>query len=91
MLSGFAAAATLLAANAVQAAASIDLFDDRAAKQKGYDLIYEARDLDLPQSVRDGLTQVRGCCGLALVPLAPVAPVASQLVERCQRGGNKKG
>ena len=27
--------------------------------QAGYDLIYEARDLDLPQSQRDGLTQAR--------------------------------
>merc|ERR1712078_779919 len=26
----------------------------------GYNLIYEARDLDLPQNVRDGLTQARG-------------------------------
>merc|ERR1712118_212106 len=25
----------------------------------GFDLIYEARDLDLPQDVRDGLTQAR--------------------------------
>merc|ERR1712124_11365 len=37
----------------------IDLKDDRKAKSMGYDLIYEARDLDLPQNVRDGLTQAR--------------------------------
>lgn len=28
------------------------------AFQCSYDIIYEARDLDLPQSVRDGFTQV---------------------------------
>merc|ERR1719281_1436529 len=37
----------------------VDLKDDRKAKSTGYDLIYEARDLDLPQGVRDGLTQAR--------------------------------
>merc|ERR1711977_789584 len=29
----------------------------------GFDLIYEARDLDLPQGVRDGLTQARSSTG----------------------------
>lgn len=60
MLTGFAgAAAGLLAAGAASAAATpLEIFDDRAAKKKGFDLIYEARDLDLPQSVRDGMTQV---------------------------------
>merc|ERR1719160_1322999 len=38
---------------------NVDLKDDRQAKFNGYDLIYEARDLDLPQNVRDGLTQAR--------------------------------
>jgi photosystem II oxygen-evolving enhancer protein 3 len=38
---------------------AVDLFDDRNVRQKGFDLIYEARDLDLPQNVRDGLTQAR--------------------------------
>merc|ERR1711976_732628 len=37
----------------------VHLKDDRKAKSMGYDLIYEARDLDLPQGVRDGLTQAR--------------------------------
>merc|ERR1711977_217415 len=37
----------------------VDLKDDRSAKSTGFDLIYEARDLDLPQGVRDGLTQAR--------------------------------
>lgn len=60
VLSSFAGAAALLAAGAANAAAtSIDLFDDRKAKKTGYDLIYEARDLDLPQNVRDGFTQAR--------------------------------
>lgn len=27
--------------------------------QAGFDIIYEARDLDLPQNVRDGFTQIR--------------------------------
>merc|ERR1712193_40698 len=38
----------------------VDLKDDRLAKATGFDLIYEARDLDLPQNIRDGLTQSRG-------------------------------
>merc|ERR1712224_722058 len=37
----------------------VDLKDDRKAKSTGFDLIYEARDLDLPQNIRDGLTQAR--------------------------------
>nr|8BD3_U Chain U, Chloroplast oxygen-evolving enhancer protein 3 [Chlorella ohadii]8BD3_u Chain u, Chloroplast oxygen-evolving enhancer protein 3 [Chlorella ohadii] len=37
----------------------LDLFDDRKARQAGFDIIYEARDLDLPQGVRDGLAQAR--------------------------------
>merc|ERR1712130_972401 len=41
----------------------IDLKDDRKAKSNGFDLIYEARDLDLPQNVRDGLTQARSSTG----------------------------
>merc|ERR1712182_24901 len=38
----------------------VDLKDGRSAKSTGFDLIYEARDLDLPQNVRDGMTQARG-------------------------------
>lgn len=37
----------------------MDLIDDRKARAKGFDIIYEARDLDLPQGVRDGLEQAR--------------------------------
>jgi len=61
VLSGFLATVALTAAKGASAAATpVDLFDDRKAKETGFDLIYEARDLDLPQSVRDGLTQARG-------------------------------
>lgn len=44
---------------AVKSANAMDLFDDRKARQAGFDIIYEARDLDLPQNERDGLTQAR--------------------------------
>ncbi|EFJ51745.1 oxygen-evolving enhancer protein 3 [Volvox carteri f. nagariensis] len=51
----------LTSANKAQAAATpVDLFDDRKVRETGFDLIYEARDLDLPQSARDGLDQARG-------------------------------
>merc|ERR1719161_67286 len=38
----------------------VDLKDDRRVESTGFNIIYEARDLDLPQNVRDGLTQARG-------------------------------
>ena len=50
-----AGVAALTASNAN----AMDLIDDRKARSKGFDIIYEARDLDLPQNVRDGLDQVR--------------------------------
>jgi len=60
VLAGFVAAgAALLAAPKAQAATPVDLFDDRKVRDTGFDLIYEARDLDLPQNVRDGMTQAR--------------------------------
>ena len=60
LLSGlFAGAATLASAQAARALTPVDLFDDRKAIANGFDLIYEARDLDLPQDVRDGLVQAR--------------------------------
>merc|ERR1719356_2075915 len=55
----FAFAAALANEKAAVAVTPVDLKDDRAAKAKGYDIIYEARDLDLPQNIRDGLTQAR--------------------------------
>lgn len=39
---------------------AIDVTDDRKVRELGFDLIYEARDLDLPQDERDGLKQFRG-------------------------------
>lgn len=66
VLAGFVAAgAALLAANKAEAVTPVDLFDDRKARDRGFDIIYEARDLDLPQNVRDGLTQV--CCWFCVV------------------------
>jgi len=48
-----------VAALTATSATAMDLIDDRKARAKGFDIIYEARDLDLPQNVRDGLSQVR--------------------------------
>lgn len=56
VLAGLLGAAALASTKPALAA---DIFDDRKVRQNGFDLIYEARDLDLPQNVRDGLTQVR--------------------------------
>merc|ERR1719359_1227171 len=51
--------ASLAITSSALAVSAIDLKDDRKAKSTGFDIIYEARDLDLPQDVRDGLTQAR--------------------------------
>nr|QFB70703.1 chloroplast oxygen-evolving enhancer protein 3 [Chlorella ohadii] len=56
VLGGLVAGVAALTASSAQA---LDLFDDRKARQAGFDIIYEARDLDLPQGVRDGLAQAR--------------------------------
>merc|ERR1711907_171781 len=56
------AVASLIALTALSEALAVtpvDLKDDRKAKSTGFELIYEARDTDLPQNVRDGLTQAR--------------------------------
>jgi len=58
VMSGVLAGVAALSATALPAAA-IDLFDDRKAIEKGFDIIYEARDLSLPQATRDGFTQAR--------------------------------
>ncbi len=55
VLAGFAAIAGLAVARTANA---VDIKDARKVRDKGFDLIYEARELELPQSVRDGLTQV---------------------------------
>merc|ERR1719183_660616 len=56
LLSAFAFAA---AAQEASALTPVDLKDDRKVKSQGFDYIYEARDLDLDQRVRDGMTQAR--------------------------------
>ena len=55
MLAGVAA---LAAAGSAQA--DVTLFDERKARERGFDLIYEARNLELPQGQRDGMSQVGG-------------------------------
>merc|ERR550514_1007214 len=60
ILSGLACSLAVLTISSHSLALTpIDLKDDRKAKSTGFDVIYEARDLDLPQNVRDGLTQAR--------------------------------
>ena len=61
VLAGFAAVAGLVVAKTANA---VDIKDARKVRENGFDLIYEARELELPQSVRDGLTQVgpQYCC-----------------------------
>merc|ERR1712187_476238 len=51
--------ATLVINSHALALTPVDLKDDRNAKSAGFDIIYEARDLDLPQNVREGFTQSR--------------------------------
>lgn len=64
MLSGFVAGVSALTAGKAFADATpVDLFDDRSVRNKGFDIIYEARDLDLPQNERDGISQFRGDLG----------------------------
>ena len=57
VLSGLLAGVVSL--TAFGAHADVELQDERDARQRGFDLIYEARDLDLGQNERDGLTQYR--------------------------------
>lgn len=63
MLAGLVGSAGLAA---VAPALAADIFDDRKVREKGFDLIYEARDLDLPQATRDGFTQVRRGAGASI-------------------------
>ena len=63
----FAGVAAIAAAPAARA---LDLYDDRKAREKGFDIIYEARDLDLPQAQRDGLSQIKGNAAAARARLA---------------------
>lgn len=60
VLGGFLAGAVVSVSGAAFAAATpISIIDDRKALATGFDLIYEARDLDLPQNQREGFTQAR--------------------------------
>lgn len=56
VLAGFLGVAGLAMTASANA---IDIQDERKVRERGFDLIYEARELDLPQAVRDGLVQVR--------------------------------
>ena len=58
VLGGFLAGVSLSAASAAQALSEVDLFDDRQAIDKGFNLIYEARDDTLTEAERNGRTQV---------------------------------
>merc|ERR1719387_2934688 len=60
LINGVAAAlaAAVVPKNAF-AVSPVDIKDDRKAIAKGFDIIYEARDLDLDQRVRDGMTQMK--------------------------------
>lgn len=61
VLSGFLAgvAALSVAGSASATATPVDIIDDRKVIAKGFNIIYEARDLALSQSERDGLSQPR--------------------------------
>merc|ERR1712151_530063 len=74
----FAFAAALAHEKAALAVTPVDLKDDRAAKKSGYDITYEARDLDLPQNVRDGFTQAR----------SSVADTKKRVLESSKRLGS---
>jgi len=60
LINGVAAAlaAAVVPKNAF-AVSPVDIKDDRKAIEKGYDIIYQARDLDIDQRIRDGMTQAR--------------------------------
>merc|ERR1712176_454094 len=61
MMAGLALGLGSVAAQSKNAFAvtGVDVKDDRGAVKKGFDIIYEARELDLPQNQRDGLSQFR--------------------------------
>jgi photosystem II oxygen-evolving enhancer protein 3 len=59
MLNALAFAAAAAVVQEASALSPIDVKDKRKVRETGFDLIYEARDSELPQNVRDGLTQAR--------------------------------
>ncbi|EFN51130.1 hypothetical protein CHLNCDRAFT_141328 [Chlorella variabilis] len=67
VLGGMLAGVAALAASPAQA---LDLIDDRKARSAGFDIIYEARDLDLPQATRDGMSQIRADVAAAKARIA---------------------
>jgi photosystem II oxygen-evolving enhancer protein 3 len=58
VLGALGAAAAALAA--APARAAVDLIDQRDARARGFDIIYDARDIDKPQAFRDGISEFRG-------------------------------
>jgi photosystem II oxygen-evolving enhancer protein 3 len=64
IVAGFVAGVASLAGKASADVTPVDLFDDRKkTKGTGFEIIYEARDLDLPQNERDGITQFKADLG----------------------------
>lgn len=59
VLGGLVAGVGLIASRNANAVSSIGLTDESKQRDNGFDIIYEARDLDLPQSTRDGFDQSR--------------------------------
>merc|ERR1712048_1546771 len=59
MMTGLALGLGVVAGKNANAVTGVDIKDDRGAVKKGFDIIYEARELDLPQNQRDGLSQFR--------------------------------
>merc|ERR1712048_1219979 len=59
MMTGLALGLGAVAGKNAFAVTGVDIKDDRGAVKKGFDIIYEARELDLPQNQRDGLSQFR--------------------------------
>lgn len=60
VLGGLVAGMSLIASRNANAVSSIGLSDESKQRDNGFDIIYEARDLDLPQSTREGFDQSRG-------------------------------
>lgn len=79
-----------------QRAFAIDLEDERnKSRMAGYDLIYEARELELPQEIRDGLKQVSGFWSwqpaLLWVPKQWRAGFHAKLLALCDVINRKQG
>jgi photosystem II oxygen-evolving enhancer protein 3 len=76
------AAAVLFNAGVASAEATkMNIIDDRKAISKGFDIIYEARDLDLDQRQRDGMTQVKEDTKLAAANIKESSKRIKTLIE----------